>query len=378
MAIFMKIAADIAFNLKRNNRNQYGFGKPTVLGRYEKNSFRDNIPGVSTVLKTLAKAMEQVYLIAGILLLLLMLYDFFFTTLSGSGSGFLTHLALGIASVSLHLGFRLFGRKFFGFSGMLVNLVVLAMWVLLAWGGLFLIYSSDPAAITDSNGIPADVFDRLYFTGYTLSTLGNGDLQPVTPIFKLVTSLCSFFGFVIFTTSISYLLSVSSSVINKRNMALFIRTMGSTPEEIARSLESDLQVENYTKLSRLEEMLHKYTVTNHAYPVLHYYHNINVYNSLGLNLATFDEGLNMLLTKDLSDKTLSYLVPLRKAFDNFLRYLENTSSMNINFSSDQLPPVEGNMQKLYPEEMDIAHRRRLLSILLKNERFSWQDVYQSG
>lgn len=136
---------------------------------------------------------ENYYLISGIVLLLLVMYDFFFTTLSGSGAGFISKNVANFSHKIMQLVVKLFGRSSYGHSGLLVNLKVLAVWVGLVWMGLFLIYSSNPEAIINGNGRVANNWERLYFTGYTLSTLGIGNLKPTTAFFEILTSCFSFF-----------------------------------------------------------------------------------------------------------------------------------------------------------------------------------------
>jgi hypothetical protein len=121
--------------------------------------------------------MTTLFLISGILLLLLTMYDFFFTTLSGGGAAFITRFITFLSHKLLQLGVRFFGRVVYRMSGMAVNLSVLLVWVLLIWIGLFLIFSSNPDAIVNNDNRAAGNWERLYFTGYTLSTLGMGTLN---------------------------------------------------------------------------------------------------------------------------------------------------------------------------------------------------------
>lgn len=52
--------------------------------------------------------MEQLVLVAGIILLFFIIYDFFFTTLSGSGAGFISKIVASLTYRGL--------RKFFEFQ----------------------------------------------------------------------------------------------------------------------------------------------------------------------------------------------------------------------------------------------------------------------
>lgn len=149
---------------------------------------------------------------------------------------------------------------------MLVNLAVLVVWLLLVWLGLFLVFSFHPEAIVNSKGSTASAVERLYFTGYVLSTLGVGNFQPITPFFEILTSLFSFFGFVFFTTSMTYHVSISSAVINKRSLALAIRDLGTSPDEVFIHLHNMDTSFCYQQLSNLQHMIDKHSTYYQAYP----------------------------------------------------------------------------------------------------------------
>lgn len=139
--------------------------------------------------------MSELFLIFGIFLLLIVMHDFFFTTLSGSGAGFLSENFSILSDKVIQFFTRLFGRRTYDYQGLLVNLVILGAWLFFIWVGLYLIFSWNPQAITNSDGRIANGWERLYFTGYTISTLGIGNFKPTTPFFELLTSCFSFFGF---------------------------------------------------------------------------------------------------------------------------------------------------------------------------------------
>ena len=323
---------------------------------------------------------ENIYLILGLFLLGTVSYDFFYTTLSGSGAAFLSRSFSALAhKLQLALS-SIFGRRAFSLSGMLVNLIVLAMWVLLVWLGLFLVFSYNPEAIVDSSGKIASAVERLYFTGYVLSTLGIGNFKPTTPFFELLTSLFSFFGFVFFTTSMTYLISVSSAVMHKRSLALAIGNLGKTPAEVVRSLiEQDISF-SYQQLSTFEQMISRHTVNHQAYPVLHYYNNPDVASSLSVNISVLDEAVSMLhySSKKLLNKELQ---PLRNSLDQFLHHVEEKYGNIVD--TDDIPNVEwfnldlpdGILQQELKKSPNLITRRKVLGGLLQGEGFSWHNVY---
>ncbi|MGK7391743.1 MAG: hypothetical protein ACNS60_15430, partial [Candidatus Cyclobacteriaceae bacterium M2_1C_046] len=77
--------------------------------------------------------MNYIYLILGAIILLVVIYDFFYTTLSGSGAFFISKMVSGLAHRILLRLSKPFGRKIFSLSGMAVNLSVLVIWVILIW-----------------------------------------------------------------------------------------------------------------------------------------------------------------------------------------------------------------------------------------------------
>lgn len=124
--------------------------------------------------------MEDLYLGIGVFILLLTIYDFFFTTLSGSGAGFISKYISIFSDRVIQLLVNIFGRNIYKIHGLFINLTVLVVWIVLIWVGLFLVYSWDPEAITNSKGRPANLVERLYYTGYILSTLGLGNFKPTS------------------------------------------------------------------------------------------------------------------------------------------------------------------------------------------------------
>lgn len=323
---------------------------------------------------------ENTYLILGLFLLAIVSYDFFYTTLSGSGAAFLSRLFSALAhKLQLALS-SIFGRKVFSLSGMLVNLTVLAMWVLLVWLGLFLVFSYNPEAIVNSSRRAASSVERLYFTGYILSTLGIGNFKPTTPFFELLTSLFSFFGFIFFTTSMTYLVSVSSAVMHKRSLALAIRDLGKNPAEVVKGLLEPDSSFSYTRISALQQMIERHSVNHQAYPVLHHYNNPDIASSLSINIAVLDEAVSILLSS--SQKPLvKELQSLRNSLSSFLQHVEekygltaeNDVLIQVNWYNLSLPDAvtRGGME----EDPRIFQRRKVLDSLLKGEGLSWHDVY---
>ncbi len=314
------------------------------------------------------------YLIIGIAILLLVMYDFFFTTLSGSGAGFISKNIASISNKVIQVLVKIFGRRVYSYSGLFVNLKVLSGWILLVWTGLFLVYSSNSGAIVNSDGIVANLWERIYFTGYVLSTLGMGNFYPTSGFFEILTSIFSFFGFIFFTTSITYFLSVSSALVKKRTLAKTINNLGKSPAEISDSLRSFDKSYTLQQLKALQEMVDEHAVNHQAYPVIHYYSHPEPDVCLSLNLTRLDEAVSLLLGSEGKVEFIKELNPLRTALTNLLTHIYKKFSR-------QIPSAEALRKNLsLPYTITgvdgdvLEYRRRILDSLLTNEGFSWKEV----
>ena len=318
--------------------------------------------------------MSETLLILGFIILLLAIHDFFYTTLSASGGGFISENVAILSDRIIQFGASTFGRKAYDYHGLFVNLMILFVWLLLIWLGLFLVYSSNPEAITNSSGRAAYNWERLYFTGYVLSTLGMGNFKPVSPFFEVVTSCFSFFGFIFFTSSMTYFLSVSSAVVRKRTLAKSINNLGNQPEIIANKLLSLDSSYSYQQVHTLQELVDQHSVSHQAYPVVHYYSRSEEKDCFSINISRLDEALSIIINSNKGENLQEELGLLRAAISNFLQNLDKNFSRSLPNIGKQL-----NEQDVpsYLNEFDskkLNERRRILKSLLKSEGFSWNNV----
>lgn len=321
---------------------------------------------------------ETLSLVVGIFILAIVIFDFFYTTLSGSGAAFITRFFSFLSHRFILLGVRIFGREVYKLSGVIVNLMVFSAWVIMVWYGLFLIYSSDPHSIISSGGRIATSTERFYFTGYVLSTLGLGDFKPVTPSFEILTSIFSFFGFIFFTTAMTYLTSVSSALNHKRALALSIRNHGKHPEEIAKNLTRKSKSYCYSKFSSLQEMIDRHTVNHQAYPVLHFYGNADCTSSFNLSIAVLDEAVSHILADKRAAEFHKEITPLRSSLNHFLIHIEKNFYRTLDKNQEPnfpLPKPDEPLIEPLASDMLLQHRRSIIGGLLKDEGLLWEDVY---
>lgn len=164
-------------------------------------------------------------------------------------------------------------------------------WVTGLWAGWSLLFSSSPASVVaSSTGAVADASDRVYFVGYTLFTLGNGDFKPNGAAWQFATSLASLSGLFAITLAITYLLSVISAVVQGRAFASQVSGLGKKPAVAVSSAWDGhsfgaLLFPLQTLSSELSDMGEHYL----AYPVLQYFHSMDPAKSPVLALATLDQ-----------------------------------------------------------------------------------------
>ena len=317
---------------------------------------------------------ETISLIVGAILLIAIIYDFFYTTLSTSGAGFISRKVSLISYKVIQYFAKILGRKAYSYSGIIVNLSIFFTWLLVVWIGLFFLYSSNPEAITNSQGKVANNIERLYFTGYILSTLGMGNFFPKTIDLELISSVFSFFGFIFFTSSITYFLSVSSAVINKRTLARSIERFGKTPEKIAAKL---LEIDSsyaFQQFSDFQTMLDKHVSNHQAYPVVHYYSHPEPEVCLGINVVRLDEAVSILLSSDKATKIKGELEILRGALTAYLNHLEKNYSGSLPVGEGEISSKPLNYTITGINPADLKKRRNILRGVLRSEGYEWEDI----
>lgn len=318
--------------------------------------------------------MEEIFmLVLGAAILVVVIYDFLFTTLSGSGAGFLTEINSIVSDKIIRSSAKLFGRKTYNFRGMVVNLIVLAIWILSIWIGLFLLYSSNPEAIVNSEGRIANVWERIYFSGYIISTLGMGNFIPTSAFFEIVTSLFSIFGFIFFTSSMTYFISVSSALVNKRTITKSITSLGTNPQEIFHQFLSFSPTYCLQQFVSLQAMIDRHSVNHHAYPVVHFFSRAKEEDSFSLNISRFDEALSILASSN-DHKYHEDLKPLRNSLTNFLNNLDTKFSSSLPEANDK-----GDFPSLPYDDIrglkdSTQNRRRILERILKSEGYTINDI----
>ncbi|SHG50717.1 Ion channel [Salegentibacter echinorum] len=328
---------------------------------------------------------NYIFFIIGIFILIGVVIDIFKTVIYINGGG---RLSTFVADLIWKIFYRLAGRNgkssILNIAGGIILLSLVFMWIFLIWLGYSLIYLADTnSVINNDTGEPADIIGNIYFVGYTLTSLGNGDFSPGTDGWKMVSNIMGLNTTIFISLGISYLLPVLQAVIDKRTLAIHINKMGTTPDEMIKNGYNGTNFEPlYRRFSNLETLLLKHGERHLAYPILHYFHSNNKKHSLSLSLAVLDEAMTIqeIYKIDESEKAYHWEV-LRGALNNFYYRLDDKFII-----SAETPPPFDYKTKL-PEEFSKDHigkqdidlekfqnrRCKLLGYIHKNG-WTWEDV----
>jgi hypothetical protein len=184
----------------------------------------------------------------------------------------------------------------------------------------------------------------------------------------------------------TYLMNLTSAVIHKRKLSLFISNLGETPEEIIANSFNGTGFERLTTVaSDLQKMINEHSQNHYAHPGVHYFYSTRRSESLSVNLTNLDEALTLLKTHVIKDKAVDEdLRPLRNAIDKILYTIQHhfikTPDLEIEYKPDfqRLKQSGISIDKELHKENRTNKRRILLSGLLQSTGWSWKDVYKQG
>ncbi len=324
---------------------------------------------------------------AGLVIVVAALVDLTWTTMAaGSGPGPLTgRLAPLVWRVALLAHRRRPSHELLSTAGVSIVFAVLATWITLVLVGWWLVFlSSDSALVKTSDGAQADAVGRLYFTGYTVFTLGNGDYRPGGGVWQLATVAATGTGLVLITLAITYLVPVASAVAQRRQLASYIASLGDTAEDlVVRSWTGDGFGSLPQHLVALAPLIHGAGQRHLTYPVLHYFHSTGRESAAAPNLTVLAQALALLRygVAPAVRPDAAAIDTVDRALDGFLDTLANAY---ISTGHDALPPPDISQLRAagIPTASDAEyaaataateHRRQLLAGFLADDGWpsSW-------
>lgn len=317
------------------------------------------------------------YSVLGAAVLLLAVVDLVWTTLSASGGG----------PVSRYLGkviWQATGKA--PFAGPLILAATAAAWVGLLWAGWTLVFmGAADAVVSASTGVPAGFWERVYFGGYTVATLGLGDFVPDGPVWRVFTVLCVLSGLVLITLAVTYYTAVLGAVVQKQQFGELVRTLGDSPAGIVAGAWDGESFEGLdTVLSSLASLLALHTRRHYAYPVIHYFRTSEPEAALAVQSARLGDAL-VLLQRVVDEGHRPPPVSTRMAWRGLRTFLE---TLDLNFvtaapDAPPLPDVSRMQEAGVPMGRDMSaafasdevrEERRTLLGFVHESRFNWPDV----
>jgi hypothetical protein len=322
----------------------------------------------------------------GALMVLVIMVDTIWTTLTTRGSGLLAgSLTTGLAHITRRLFLWSDHRNTLVQTGTLTIVLLVLFWLGGLWIGWTLIFIGLQGSIVNDVGVPAEsLMGYVYFVGFTLSTLGIGDLRPVGDIPRLLTSVAAFNGLILITLMITYAIPLIDGVISRRKLAFQLSLLSenilqlilntSSPESF-RQLESTIQSLSGDIIHCAENRL--------AYPVLDYFHSHEREFSLGLQLAKVDEALNILMFSRATS-----LQPAECLISNFRQIMAlylTRCHQSLEPIQAPVPPlpsldryahagVSFNSVTFETSMLQFQQQRKLLHKLVIHEGWQWSDV----
>lgn len=331
---------------------------------------------------------QQIFLsLLGLVIVGFTLCDLLLTTLTLDGGGpLVNNVSRWIWKAVTYHRRCASSHRLLVFAGLGILLCATFLWISLVWTGWTLIFcASDYAVVNAETGKPADVWTRIYFTGYTLVTLGLGDYKPQDGVWQVLTAIAAANGFFLVSLSITYLLPVISAATQKRQLAAYISSLGKTSDDIV------LRAWNGKNFGLLEQhlvtltpMLLLHAQRHLTYPVLHYFHSPERYTAGTLSIAVLDETLTLLKygVKPAEQIDAVTLYAARQAVTTFLETL-NSTFIEPAKDAPPIPALDrlraGGVPTVSDEAFesaigDLARRRRLLLALVQSHGWDWDDV----
>ena len=327
---------------------------------------------------------NSVFALLGISIIILVTIDVVATNTTQIGEGTLTKWW---QQAICYLSFRGYkhwrNRSVLVWSGALIVLGMVLIWILLLWVGWIAIFCSGENAIINSDdGQSADFWARVYFAGFSISGLGTGDYIPHGAYWQVLTAVASLNGLLLTSLIIGFVIPIAQAEAHRRRIALTIFYTGKTVRELL------LNTWNPSRQTILEQLLNdliseliQLDQKHASFPVLHRFSNYRSKESIAVAIATLDEALTIakLGMKDvypqhycLARQAISgYLASLRVVGLEPAKKIPPIPDLNI-LRQANLPVVS---DRLWLERLKtVEKRRRYLLALVEQSGWSWREV----
>lgn len=332
---------------------------------------------------------SPLWILPGAMLIVVALYDFYTTTMTLQGGGPISRNLPHWLWVSCLRAQRVVGRgQLLSAAGPVIMLMMILVWFGLCWLGWWMIFCGNEALIVNAQTqAPADWVERLYYAGYTLTTVGYGDFMAATPAARIASIVAGFNGLFLVTMAITYSIPVLSATAERRQLSLLINMLGQSTEDMVNKNYGEGSFSFLAaQLQQLTGQIAGVSQQQLAYPVLHYFHDTRAANALPLNIARLREAVTVILFAfpHLPHATRAQLETTQRVIDHFL---ENVKPAFASKNRNGAVPVGPAYARIFvlknsarkPGEIDAfvraQLRRKLLLDYIESDGWSWDDVH---
>ena len=329
---------------------------------------------------------SALYAATGFALASLGLWDQFWTILGEGGGPVTRRVAKGIWTATRRVHTIWPQSRLLSAGGAITILGTILCWILLQWVAWTLVFIGIPDGVVNATTSElADTWERIYFAGYILSTLGIGDIQPRGAVTRMLTTVVSFNGLVQISFGVGYLVPVVVAATDKRRVSIQISSLGTSSTAILENAwdgSSLAALRPYLEglapeLARLEQ---KYR----SYPVLPYLHGNKRPEAIGPSLAALDEAVTLLRYGVEGDTGIpdGTIHTLRRALSTLLETLA-TALDEDGVDSPPPPDLDALREIGVPTRSDdefaatvadLDDRRRALLQVVRNDGWDWDAV----
>jgi hypothetical protein len=331
--------------------------------------------------------MSYIQFALGMLLTVLAVFDLIYTVLSPNGSGLITgKFTRWSWRFILFISGKSGKASILNHAGVIITFSQIILWVILIWLGNTILFYSDSKSLIDplKNLYVVSFTDKLYYSGYVLSSMGSGEYSPVGDWWKFYVGLISYTGVIYMSLSISFLIPVVEGVTKKRLLAVQIAEIGLNPKDmISRHYHNNCFDSFIERAYDLRTSIVELGQTHLAYPIIHYFHSSKKYESLSVNLVALDEAISI-LKNSLPDATIGQTIKLDEVRMSITFYLAALKIAYIEPEDDEpeVPQTSyyfenlplNNHQNISSKYENIRQRRKLLLAYLQNDGWTWEDM----
>ncbi|MBW3658217.1 MAG: hypothetical protein KY457_06235, partial [Actinobacteria bacterium] len=331
------------------------------------------LPTISTVL--------------GALILMAVLTDLIVTTIVPSGgAGPMTRkLGTTLWRGILVLHRRRGAHRALRAAGPFILVTIITLWLVGLIAGWALVFGQEGSVVDVQSGEPSASFGKVHFAAATILGRGATDFTPGSDFWRALEGIAAGTGVALVGLSIAYILPIVGAVVQKREVASYIGSLGGTPDEIlVRAWDGESFGSLHLHFIALTPLINRLAQNHLAYPILHYFHSGERFTALGPSIVVLDETLTFAVEAMDESATLdpSSVRPCRAAVDGFLRTLTRVAIVS---ADEPVPPPAfdeyrdkdlplRDREEIQRRYEDLKDRRCLLAGFLEHDGWTPEET----